>query len=322
MVYTVGSLYAGVGGIDKGMENAGFRILWANEFDRYACKTYRANHPDSKLIESDVDSLDIAQLQAVDVLTSGFPCQPFSVAGEKLGFKDSKGNHFFTTVRIAKELDVRVLFLENVKGFRHHDKGNTYRVVVDTVRDAGYHFADTVLNTHTHANIPQNRERFFMVAFRDIRDVERFVFPSSVELTTTIHDFIASEHVDEKYYYRDGSSNAYSELAPCVTDKDTIYRYRQGNAINVRSLKGGYCPTLTSVMGRGGNNVPIILTDNGIRKLTPQECFRFQGFDDIRFPDDVSNTQLYKQAGNSVTVTVIERIARNIMKALTETDSE
>lgn len=312
MTFKIGSLYAGVGGIDKGMEQAGFEVAWANEYDAHACETYSLNHTPDKLIENDVYNLDISQLGAIDLLAAGFPCQPFSVAGYRKGFEDERGNHFEQIMKIVDALQPQVLFLENVKNFRNHDKGRTYQTAVKMIEDRGYYPKDKVLNTAEYANIPQNRERFFLVAFRDEQLADRFEFPDKIELTMTINDLIDSDKVADRFYYTQ-KSGIYERIVGEITRTDTLYQWRRKY---VRENKSDMCPTLTANMGTGGHNVPITLTKHGIRKLTPKECFRFQGFDDIQFPDDMAVSHLYKQAGNSVTVPVIRRIAENIMCVL------
>lgn len=179
MKYTVGSLYAGIGGICMGFKNSGFDILWANEFDKNACITYRKNFS-HKLIEGDVLQLDIKSIPKIDILTAGFPCQPFSVAGYRKGFDDNRGNHFFKILDFIDEMRPKVVFLENVKNLSTHDKGKTMIVIEQSLRDRGYSFQSKVLNTKDYGNIPHNRERIFMIAFDTelFKDAEsKFEFP-------------------------------------------------------------------------------------------------------------------------------------------------
>ena len=163
-IFSVGSLYAGVGGICLGFENSGLKLEWANEYDKNACITYRHNFKHT-LYEEDIWNLDPKNLKYVDVLTAGFPCQPFSVAGYRKGFEDKRGNHFF---RILKYMDIikpKVVFLENVKNLSSHDSGNTLKVIKDSLKEKGYKYFYKVLNTKDYGNIPQNRERIFIIAF-------------------------------------------------------------------------------------------------------------------------------------------------------------
>jgi DNA-cytosine methyltransferase len=168
--YTVGGLFSGVGGIEQGFENNGFSISWANEFDPSACRTYRFNHKHT-LIEKDIHELAGAELPSVDVLTAGFPCQAFSVAGYRKGFQDNRGNLFFQIMRLVDEFEEKpkVLFLENVKNFKGHDGGNTFKTVCKEIESRGYSIFTQVLNTADYTDIPHNRERIFIICFRDER---------------------------------------------------------------------------------------------------------------------------------------------------------
>lgn len=307
--YTVGSLYAGVGGICLGFKNAGAELLWANEFDKYACTTYRTNFTHT-LYEGDVWKIDEKSVPKVDILCAGFPCQPFSVAGKRLGFEDDRGNHFFRVVDFIKATEPRVVFLENVKNLCGHDNGNTYNVICDVLSKLGYTIDAMVLNTKDYGNVPQNRERIYIVCFKNESDRQRFRFPEPIDRTKQIVD-ILDKNVDEHYHYE--GKPLYERIKDDVVKQNTAYQWRRKY---VRENMNGVCPTLTANMGTGGHNVPIVKTDKGIRKLTPRECFRLQGFPDDYVLPDIADSHLYKQAGNSVTVNVIQRIAENIITAL------
>jgi len=304
--YTLGSLFAGIGGIDIGFKKAGFVIKWANEIDKNACKTYRLNH-DNVLYECDIKDLDEKKVEKVDILTAGFPCQAFSIAGYQKGFKDERGNVYFEILRFIDEINPRVIFLENVKNLKSHDNGNTYKVIKESLEYRGYLIKDKVINSVDF--IPQNRERIYIVAFRDKITYENFEFPKPKKLKKSIFEILEKE-VDDKFYYH--NSKYYPMLKQTIIKKDTIYQLRR---VYVRENKSKVCPTLTANMGTGGHNVPLILDDKGIRKLTPRECAKFQGLDEIKFPD-IALSHQYKQIGNSVTVLVIEAIAKEIKKAL------
>jgi len=312
--YRLGSLYAGVGGICLGFIQNGFEILWANEFDKDACNTYKANF-DHKLYEGDVMKLDLERIEKVDVLAGGFPCQAFSVAGYRKGFKDPRGNHFFRMLDFVDEMRPKALFFENVKNLVGHDNGNTFKVIKKEILSRNYSFEAKVLNTKDYANVPQNRERIFIVAFNldEVPNADySFKFPNEEILSLSISDFISKEKVEEKFYYRE-DKYMFEDLKQNIKDQNTIYQWRRQY---VRENKSKVCPTLTANMGTGGHNVPLIKTDYGIRKLTPRECFNFQGFPKDFKIDTASNAQLYKQAGNSVTVPIISKIAKNIKTVL------
>lgn len=310
----VGSLYAGVGGICLGFQNSGCEISWANEFDKNACITYRENFK-HKLIEGDVMEMDISSLENIDVLAGGFPCQPFSVAGYRKGFEDSRGNHFFRMLDFIDEKRPKILFFENVKNLVGHDKGNTFKVIKNEIEKRNYTFFSKVLNTKDYGNIPHNRERIFIIGFDNEiypNANNLFRFPKNEKLTKSVVDVILDEKVDEGFFYRE-DKYMFDILNSSITNEKTIYQFRRHY---VRENKSNVCPTLTANMGTGGHNVPLIRTSYGIRKLTPRECFRFQGFPDSYILPKIANSHLYKQAGNSVSVPVIEKVAKNILKVV------
>ncbi len=310
----VGSLYAGVGGICLGFKNSGFDISWANEFDKNACITYRENFKHN-LIEGDIMEINISSLDPIDVLAGGFPCQPFSVAGYRKGFEDSRGNHFFRMLDFIDEKRPKVLFFENVKNLVGHDKGNTFKVIKNEIEKRNYTFFSKVLNTKDYGNIPHNRERIFIIGFDNQiypNASNLFRFPKNEKLTKSVVDVILDEKVDDAFFYRE-DKYMFDILNSSITNEKTIYQFRRHY---VRENKSNVCPTLTANMGTGGHNVPLIKTNYGIRKLTPRECFRFQGFPDSFVIPKIANSHLYKQAGNSVSVPVIEKVAKNILKTI------
>jgi DNA (cytosine-5)-methyltransferase 1 len=312
-MYKVAGFFSGVGGIELGFKKAGFDVVWANEYDKRASITYRKNF-NHTYIEKDIHELESDDIPNVDVITAGFPCQAFSIAGYRKGFEDERGNLFFEVIRLIREKKPRVLFLENVKNLVSHDKGNTYKVILETLEAHGYYVKDKVLNSANYGNVPQNRERIYIVAFLNQKDYKNFSFPKPVKLTTQLSDVINfSLNVDEKYYYTKSKNKFYDQLEESIVSKKTVYQWRRKY---VRENKSGLCPTLTANMGTGGHNVPLIKTDYGIRKLTPRECFNLQGYPEDYILPDLADSHLYKQAGNSVVVSVIEAIAKEIRKAL------
>ena len=314
--FSVGGLFAGVGGIEDGFEKAGFKISWANEIDKYACKTYRLNHPSHKLIEEDIYKINPKKLEPVDVLVGGFPCQAFSVAGYRKGFKDPRGNLFYEIARFIDELKrkPKALMLENVKNLSSHDRGRTRKAIENILFDFGYYVHWQVYNTFKYTDIPQNRERTIITCFMNKNSYSYFL-NNPIQKTSNlkpISSILQKKRIDEKYYYFQ-DSQYYNMFKKEIKNRNTLYQLRR---IYVRENKNNLCPTLTANMGTGGHNVPLLIDNVGIRKLTTKECFNFQGFDKIRFPKDVPNTQLYKQAGNSVTVPLIKKIAINIKSSI------
>lgn len=311
MTFTAISLFCGVGGIDLGFKQAGVETIFANDFDKNACLTYSCNFS-NKLINSPIENIMLEDIPYADIVLFGFPCQAFSVAGYQKGFDDKRGNLFFNAVDVIKKVKPKVFFLENVKNLVSHNNGKTFEIVKQTLISLGYKIKYKVLNSCNYGNVPQNRERIYVVGFLDEIAYNLFSFPSKVNLTNTINNVInRNVKVDDKYYYN--NSKYINQLTKEITNKNTVYQWRR---VYVRENKNNLCPTLTANMGTGGHNVPLIIDNFGIRKLTPRECFLLQGFNkDFKLPN-IANSHLYKQAGNSVTVTVIQQIAKNIVFAL------
>ena len=315
--YTIDAFFAGVGGIELGFTQTGeFRVVYANEFDKNARKTYAENNPETPLDGRDIHDINPNEIPDSDVIMGGFPCQAFSIAGYRKGFEDERGDLFFELLKMIKSKRPRVVFIENVKNLVTHDHGNTFKVIREALVENDYYIKWKVLNGKEYGNIPQNRERIYVVGFDSKEDYDRFIFPEPIKLTKTLHDIIDFHNKkDEKYYYRKGKQPFYDKLVPEITSQETAYQWRRQY---VRANKSNLLPTLTANMGTGGHNVPLILTDSGeIRKLTPKETFNGQGYPkEFKLPKDESNGQLYKQAGNSVVVPVIKRIAEKICVAI------
>lgn len=312
-------LFAGIGGIKIGFENVGFQCVFSNDFDENAKITFDLNFSkgfeiEKQMVLGDIQKISVTQIPDFDILCGGFPCQPFSIAGYKQGFKDEsgRGNLFFDIIRILKAKKPKAFLLENVKNLKTHDKGNTMKVILEELeKNLGYFVKVKVLNTMEYGNLPQNRERIYIVGFLDEKAHDKFSFPEKLKLTKTIHDCLEENEVNDKYYYN--GKPLYEVLKKDVKKRDTVYQWRRKY---VRENKNNVCPTLTANMGMGGHNVPLVLNGKGIRKLTPRECANFQGFpQDYKLPN-IADSHLYKQFGNSVSIPVIQRIAENIKKAL------
>jgi len=312
------SFFAGVGGIDLGFDKAGFETIYANELDKFAVETIRANF-DFLVDHRDINDVKTSEIPDFDIMLAGFPCQAFSVAGYRQGFDDEKGrgNLYFELERIFEEKKPSVILLENVKNLVSHDQGNTFKVILESLKNHGYHVKYKVLNACEYGNIPQNRERIYVVCFKDIKAYEKFEFPHAIPLDTSISDLLEDEtNINKKYFYTE-KTPFFNQLVEDIKDAKTLYQWRRQY---VRANKSNMCPTLTANMGTGGHNVPLLNVQgkpDTIRKLTPRECFNFQGFPQgFILPEKTSNANLYKQAGNSVVVPVIERIALEIKNAL------
>ena len=308
----VGSLFSGIGGIDLGFEQAGFEIAWANDFDAVACKTYRNNFPSTILIEDDVRNINPCALSDIDVLVAGFPCQPFSVMGYRRGFNDPRGNLFFEIARFIDVKRPKVVFLENVKNLMEHDNGKTFLVIYNALAQFGYSVKYKEINA-TDVNIPQNRARIFIVAFRDIEDCDKFSFPQYTPLEATIDDVIDRSIKHDDIYYYGSESRYFKELNARIVDKTGIYRIDDSG---IATRKWEICPTLKANMGTYHDRVPIIRDDFGIRMLTPMECLAFQGYPKKYTFKGVSLKSAYKQCGNTVCVPIIKSIAAKLFELM------
>ncbi|OON90275.1 MAG: DNA (cytosine-5-)-methyltransferase [Epulopiscium sp. Nele67-Bin001] len=312
---TCASFFAGVGGIDIAFEEHGFNTIYANEIDALACKTFEHNF-DIKVDNRDINVVNPDEIPDFDIMLGGFPCQAFSLAGYRQGFEDEKGRGtlFFELRRILKKKKPTIIFLENVKNLVGHDNGNTFRIILEKLEEIGYYVKYQVLNAMEYGDVPQNRERIYIIGFKNKSLYQKFEFPKPIELKTSLSNVINyRDKVEDKYYYT-SSCSFYDKLVAEMKSQETVYQWRR---VYVRENKNNVCPTLTANMGTGGHNVPLILTNDGIRKLTPKECFNIQGFPtEYILPTDTANTHLYKQAGNSVVVPVISRIAANIKSIL------
>lgn len=309
-------LFAGIGGFRLALQNVGGKCVFTSEWNNDAQITYRENFGEVPFGDITKDRIKDYIPENFDILCAGFPCQAFSIAGHRKGFADTRGTLFFDIEQIVEEHRPKVVFLENVKNLVSHDDGNTFKTIIESLEiKLGYKTFAKVLNSATHANVPQNRERIFIVAF-DPKQVEKYLefdFPKPIALTKTIHDFLDKEKQDDIFYYKK-DHQYYPELAKTMISKDTVYQWRR---VYARENKSNLCPTLTANMGSGGHNVPLIKDDFGIRKLTPKECFAFQGYPVEKFVlPRIANSKLYMQAGNSVTTTLIERIAKKIIEVL------
>lgn len=328
MSYTVGSLFAGIGGICIGFHQAGFNISWANEYDHKACETYRYNvdviDPNVKLYEEDIINFT-PPYSKVDVLAGGFPCQPFSLAGQRLGKQDPRGNMFFEMMKIAGKCNYpRAIFMENVSNLKTIHNHSFYDEMIETLHGCGYQYVwDQIMNTKDYSNIPQFRNRIYFVAFRKKEDYLEFTSKPfhKVSRQPEINDVIDRSVKAPQYsYYGPYNAKHFDDFEKDVVRKDTMYQYRR---IRIRENRSKLCPTLTASMGIGGHNVPILKDDYGIRKLTPEECLKLQGFpESYRFIEDMGNMHKYKQVGNSVTVPVIRMIAERIADSFHNADEQ
>jgi DNA (cytosine-5)-methyltransferase 1 len=339
--YKIGSLFAGVGGICQAFKDASCNVVWANELDANSCKTYRLNHPKTTLFQIDVRELKAETLSEIDILTAGFPCQPFSQAGHGKGFEDDRGKLFTEVVRILREKQPRAYLLENVKTLATHNGGKSFEFVREAITNAGYSFIPFILKASEYTDIPQGRERIYIVGFKDefafshtkpvktnldlFFDKEKCPYsasftipPKLTEKPRSIEDFLDNSTSLDADYYNKPENEIHKKVIDFVLNGDTVYQYRR---YYVRENKSKVCPTLTANMGGGGHNIPIILDGTTPRRLTPKECFNLQGFSENFKLPDIPRGHLYKQSGNSVVVPLVNKIAKEIVRVLDENRS-
>lgn len=326
--FTFIDLFAGIGGFRLAMQNNGGQCVFSSEWDSAAKQTYFENYGEIPFGDITKDETKALIPGKFDVLCAGFPCQAFSIAGYRKGFDDVRGTLFFDVADILDKHHPKAFYLENVKNLQGHDNGKTFDKIYRKLTEELHYVVDfKVMNPCEYANVPQNRERIFIVGFDpeqidlktyiDGKGKFHFPFPGPVPLTKNIHDIIDDNIDDEKLFYRPGHIY-YERLNDAMTRTDTVYQWRR---VYVRENKSNMCPTLTANMGEGGHNVPIIRTPLGIRKFTPEECLGFQGFpvdQGYRYPATIAQSKKYKQAGNSVTEPLIEKVAAQIIKILKE----
>ena len=306
------SLFSGIGGIDLAFKQAGFDIVWANDIDEDTCKTYRTNFGDDSVTQADIRTISAENLPKAEIIIAGFPCQPFSVCGNKKGFSDSRGNLFFEIMRISDEIKPEVIFLENVANLVKHDKGNTFNIIHNELAKRGYYIRYLVADACDYG-IPQHRTRTYIVAFSDERKCSTFEFPEKRELTANIFDIIDRSQRAEDRYYLDPSSVNYRRMSEYIKDTNQIFRFSD---YGIQSSRDGICFTLKANMGTWYNRVPIIKDDYGIRTITPYECLALQGFPKEYVFPEIREKSCYIQCGNTVVVPLVYEIAKGIHRLL------
>ena len=312
---TVCSLFSGIGGIDLGFIQAGFEIVWANELDSEAARTYRHNLGLECLCEKHIRNVQVEDIPDFDVLVAGFPCQPFSVLGKQRGFDDPRGQLFFEIARIVQYKRPQVVFLENVANLLEHDDGKSFLAVYNALVPYGYTLKYRVMDAIDYGNVPQHRTRIFIVAFLDNDKCESFSFPSEIHRTVKMNDVLYKRQKHDEIYYITEKDPQYKLAKQYVSDKTALYQYSETKRCYTFHR---VCPTLVASMGEHPERIPVVVDDYGIRKITPYECLALQGFPkEYRFPK-IPMASAYKQCGNSVVVPVIRRIAENIMKVILE----
>ena len=308
--YNLIDLFAGIGGIRLGFQQTGkTKTVFSSEIDKFAKQTYFANFGDKPA--GDITKIDAKNIPDHDILVGGFPCQPFSLAGKRLGLDDTRGTLFFEIARILQAKRPASFLLENVKGLKTNDNGKTFKIILNTLNELNYDVHYTTLKARDFG-VPQNRERLYLVGFNKdlVKNTCDFTFPVPPKTPTRLSN-ILEKHVEDKY-----------------TLTDHFWQWMQERKVKNKALGKGfgyslfngnsaYANTISARYGKDGNEILIEQKNKNPRKLTPREAARLQGFPD-KFVIPVSNTQSYKEFGNSVAVPVINAIAENITKFLDE----
>jgi DNA (cytosine-5)-methyltransferase 1 len=311
MTLTLAEFCAGTGGFSIAFEEVGdVTTVYSNDIEPNSKIIYDLNF-DTELTCQDIHTIELDSIPSTDIITAGFPCQAFSIAGERKGFDDDRSNVFLRLIEIIKVKQPRIVLFENVKNLLSHDKGKTMIRITEMIESIGYTYEHKLMNTCEYTGIPQNRERIFIVCFRDNIDHSNFSFPDTKIPFQSIQSILESA-IDDKYYYGP-RYKIWDRIKDEITTPYTIYQYRRGI---VRENKSDVCPTLTANMGCGGHNVPLLLDDKGIRKLTPRECFTLQGFDKTYKLPEIADSKLYKLAGNAITVPLVQLIAKSILEII------
>jgi DNA (cytosine-5)-methyltransferase 1 len=306
-------LFAGTGAFTLAFEQTNLvQCVFANDMVESSKMAYDINfsHP---LTLKNLNDIDVKDIPKHDILTGGFPCQPFSIAGKQQGFDDPRSNVFWKILEIIEFHKPKCVILENVKNIVSHDNGDTFITIITQLQNKGYHVSYKILNTSDISTVPQHRERIYIVCIKNKEVFDKFSLDFPNVQKAQISELL-QDNVPKNYYYTDKSST-WDLVSNAVTKKNTVYQYRR---VYVRENKSNECPTLTANMGTGGHNVPLILDNNGIRKFTPRECFNFQGFpQSYKFPK-LSDGHLYKLAGNAVSVPVVKLIADQLVPLLVQ----
>lgn len=325
--FTFIDLFAGIGGLRLAMESIGGHCVFTSEWDKYARKTYEANFRDNREIEGDIRDIDAATIPEHTVLCAGFPCQPFSIAGvskknalgRKHGFEcDAQGTLFYDVIRVLKHHTPPAFLLENVKNLRSHDRGKTYQVIIGALEELGYTVRERVIDAKHF--LPQHRERIVLVGFLEDTgfDFDALVLPEKgrIKMRSVLHPEDGSEKTER--HYTVGEDAAVSSK---YTLTDHLWQYLQDYAAKHKSAGNGFgfglvgaddtCRTLSARYYKDGSEILVAREAGNPRRLTPRECARIMGYpEDFVIPEGVSDTQAYKQFGNSVAVPVFREVAR------------
>jgi len=297
-----GSLFTGVGGFDLGFERVGMECVWQVEQDKYCNQVLERHWPNVRRYE-DVRTVGKENLEAVDLICGGFPCQDLSVAGKRAGFSGERSSLWFEFERIINEMQPKWVVIENVPGLFSSANGSDFGVILKSLDGFGYGVAWRVLDSQ-YFGVPQRRRRVFIVASLGSPSAGEVLF----ERESVSRDIEKGREKGKRIAdtLAGGSSRCHSDITSGQQDGNVIWQ--MNHADEVYRDCGDISPTLQNRMGTGGNNVPLL----GVRRLTPTECCRLQGFDDD-WNDNVSDTQRYRQMGNAITTNVVQWLGERIM---------
>lgn len=291
------SLCSGCGGFDLGFIQAGFKIVWANDIDKFAVQSYKENIGEN-IVLGDINTLDISSIPDHDIMLAGFPCQPFSIMGNEKGFEDHRGSIFFRICEIIRFHNPRIVVLENVGRLISHKGGQTYEIIRHSLTELGYIVYQQILNS-SDFGVPQTRNRVFIVAFKD-KSI-KFKFPDIQPLNKSLQE-ILEKNVPIKYYLSDKIKKT------ILSEGSGGYSSKPQTDLQIaRPL----CASMGKMHRAGQDN--YVTTEYGLRRLTPRECARLQGFSED-YKIVVSDRQAYKQFGNAVTVPVAYAVASAIQE--------
>lgn len=316
-------LFAGIGGFHLALNSFGSDCVFASEWDKEAKATYSENFGIN--VNGDITKISEKDIPNHDIICGGFPCQAFSVSGKQLGFEDTRGTLFFDIVRIAKHHQPKVLFLENVRNLYRHDKGKTFDIILKTLDEIGYNVHYKILNTSNYG-LPQNRERVYIIGFRKDIDSSNFEFPNKIYKDTCVEDVLEENPIDGKIIERN-DIQIYKDLDKQINIFDSFKLPNKPIQIGIVNKGGqgeriyhpkGHAITLSAYGGGVGAKTGLYLINGKIRKLSPRECARLQGFPEY-FKINIKPTQAYKQFGNSVSVNVLQHITKSIVNVLKKT---
>lgn len=313
-------LFAGIGGFHLALSAFGLQCVFACEWDKYAAQVYEKNFHLQP--QGDINHIPASEIPAHQIVCAGFPCQAFSIAGKQKGFSDTRGTLFFQVVRIIEWYQPLVIFLENVKNLVRHDQGKTFAIVIKTLESFGYQVFYQILNA-SDFGLPQNRQRIYIVAFHKNIHAQNFVFPQPSHQPVCLQDILENDPADAKIIQRD-DINIYKNYLPEKLASGEIKLLNKPIQIGKVNKGGqgeriyhplGHAITLSANGGGIGAKTGLYLINDQVRKLSPRECARLQGFPDS-FLLDASPSQAYKQLGNSVAINVLQSIFLEIYKIL------